>query len=161
MGKRAAVAKPCLCLCRRLPQILPESIRQIIRLLTQRKTTWLHRSRLGLFALFPGEHFFRLNEAFSKFNWFLLCVILKVKFLMYSKSWKILYYIWTWICTTFVRKLAATKQIKTVSSNAHHECTHQPRPLLNKIYSAQVTVALMSGQWMSWVMPRITPSHIS
>ena len=112
MGKRAAVAKPCLCLCRRLPQILPESIRQIIRLLTQRKTTWLHRSRLGLFALFPGEHFFRLNEAFSKFNWFLLCVILKVKFLMYSKSWKILYYIWTWICTTFVRKLAATKQIK-------------------------------------------------
>lgn len=32
-------------------------------------------ARLGLFVLFPWELFFRLNETFTKFNWFLLCYL--------------------------------------------------------------------------------------
>ena len=53
MGKRAAVAKPCLCLCRRLPQILPESIRQIIRLLTQRKNYFASSGQVGTVCVIP------------------------------------------------------------------------------------------------------------
>ena len=118
MGKRAAVAKPCLCLCRRLPQILPESIREIIRLLTKEGNTWLRR--LGwdcLYYSLGNSSLGLMRHSPSLIGFY--CVFLKAKFLMYSKSSKILYL--NLDLHHFCSQTPCNKANKTVSSNAHHD----------------------------------------
>ena len=118
MGKRRGRLWQKPCLRRYLPQILPESIREIIRLLTKEGNTWLRR--LGwdcLYYSLGNSSLGLMRHSPSLIGFY--CVIIKAKFLMYSKSSKILYL--NLDLHHFCSQTPCNKANKTVSSNTHHD----------------------------------------